>query len=68
LEEGGRLERHSKWKTKSTRYEEKRMLSRETVRDGPYYWRDQTAVGVLTARKLERRNGEEEERERGRES
>jgi len=46
---------------------EKRMLSRETVRDGPYYWRDQTAVGVLTARKLERRNGEEEERERERE-
>lgn len=36
-------------------YETKRMLSRETTRDGPYYWRDQTAVGVLTARAVERR-------------
>jgi len=37
------------------KYETKRMLSRETTRDGPYYWRDQTAVGVLTARAVERR-------------
>lgn len=39
------------------KYETKRMLSRETTRDGPYYWRDQTAVGVLTA--LERRTKRE---------
>lgn len=37
------------------------MLSRETTRDGPYYWRDQTAVGVLTAAQLRgERSGEKE--------
>lgn len=45
----------AKRKRENEKYEAKRMLSCETVRVGPYYWRDQTAVGVLTARKVERR-------------